>query len=293
MEDWDVFRYLLAIERHGGLSGAARALGVTHATVSRQLDRAEARLGAKLFDRFPSGLTATPAGVAAVARAEAIEGELIALDLTLTPENEGPLSITMPPLMMRTHLAADFRDFARAHPQITLSILSDNRVFDLHRREADLAIRVSRDPAESLWGRKLAEQRTGYFAAPAFIDTHRAALEGSGDAVPLIGFTAWRSPMPAELAEALPGAEVVAVCDDMLAALNLAEAGLGVVRAPMFVGATAPGLQRIETLPRRDYAPIWLLTHPDLRRTPKVRMAMRFLAERFAQAARLYMGEGT
>ena len=55
MSDWDVFRYVLAIQRHGGLSGAARALGVNHATVSRQLDRAEKQIGAKLFDRFQSG----------------------------------------------------------------------------------------------------------------------------------------------------------------------------------------------------------------------------------------------
>ena len=290
MQDWDVFRYLLAIHRHGGLSGAARALGVTHTTVSRQLDRAEARLGAKLFDRLPSGLIATDAGAAAVARAEKIEAELVRLDLALTPEDEGALAITLPPLLTFTHVANDLRDFAQANPRISLSILSDNRVFDLHRREADLAIRVTRNPAESLWGRKLTDQRVGFFAAPELIDAYAGALSGAGDPVPVISFTGWKTPILAEMQEALPGAFVAVTCDDMPAALGLATAGMGVLRTSLCIGRTAPGLNLIESLPQSYYAPIWLLTHPDLRRTPKVRRAMQFLVERYALAAPLYMG---
>ena len=290
MQDWDVFRYLLAIHRHGGLSGAARALGVTHATVSRQLDRAEARLGAKLFDRMPAGLTATDAGAAAAAHAEAMEAELIALDLALTPEEVGPLAITMPPLLAITHLAADLRDFARANPRIVLSVLSDNRVFDLHRREADLAIRVTRSPAESLWGRKLTEQRVGFFAAPELINAYTAALSGSGEPIPLISFTAWKTPVLTEIQQVLPGAYSAVTCDDMPAALGLAAVGMGIVRTPLCIGAAAPGLELIEGLPQRFSAPIWALTHPDLRRTLKVRRAMAFLAERYAQAAPRYLG---
>lgn len=289
MKDWDVFRYLLAISRHGGLSGAARALGVTHATVSRQLDRAEAQLGAKLFDRFQSGLTATDAGDAAVARAEAIEAELLALDLSLTEEHSGPLSITSPPLMMRGHMAGDLRDFAEANPKIELSVLSDNRVFDLHRREADLALRVTRTPAESLWGRKVATQRAGYFATADFERRYQAPLSGSGDAVPVISFTAWPKPLPSDLAEPLPGAYVATVCDDMLAALCLAEAGAALVRAPFHVANATRRLRLVASLPLSEYAPIWILTHPDLRRTPKVRKAMEFLGERFAKAAATYV----
>ncbi len=290
MQDWDIFRYLLAIQRHGGLSGAARALGVTHSTVSRQLDRAETLLAAKLFDRFQTGLTPTQAGQAAVARAEAIEADLISLNLELTPEDAGPLAITVPPLLMTTHLAADLRDFARDNPQIELSVLSDNRVLDLHRREADLAIRITRTPAESLWGRKLVDQRTGFFAAPEFATAHATALAGSDDPAPIISFTAWTQPILPEIAQALPGAHIAAVCDDMPAALGLAASGMAMVRAPFFAGNATPGLELVPTLPRSDYMPIWILTHPDLRRTLKVRRAMRFLSERFESAAQTYLG---
>ncbi|MEM7177827.1 MAG: LysR family transcriptional regulator [Pseudomonadota bacterium] len=288
MQDWDIFRYILAIRRHGGLSGAARALDVTHATVSRKLARAEAQLATKLFHRLPGGLTPTPAGEAAIARAEAAEAEFIALDLSLAGAEAGPLTITVPPLLMRGHLARDLHSFVADNPGVDLAILSDNRIYDLHRREADIAIRVSRQPAESLWGRKVADQRAGYFATQAFIDAHRPALEGGGGPVPVVRFTAWTTPVPPELSQCLPGAYSAAVSDDMPSAIELVKAGFGLTRIPLFAARAEPALCRIETLPLPAYSPIWMLTHPDLRHAPLVRQAMQFLAQRFQQAAATY-----
>lgn len=289
MRDWDVFRYLLAIHRHGGLSGAARALGVTHATVSRQLNRAETALGAKLFDRMPAGLSATAAGQVAIARAEAAEAELAALDLGLMDENRGAVCVTAPPLMMRAHLADDLFAFRAAHPGIRLTVLADNRVFNLHRREADVAIRVSRHPSESLWGRKVADQRAGYFATKAFLAHHAAAFSGGGGAVPVVSFSAWRDPVPAELLPHLPGAQSAVMSDDMLAGLELVKAGFGLTRVPFFIARTEPDLLLIDTLPMPSYAPVWMLTHPDMRRAPIVQLVMRFLGQRFIAATQSYL----
>lgn len=289
MQDWDVLRYVLAIARHGGLSGAARALNTTHATVSRQLARAEESLGHALFLRAPSGLTPTEAGKAAVARAKAVEDELIALDRALAGRESGPLAITVPPIMMRTHLAADLRDLSVATPGLALSILSDNRVFNLHRREADVAIRVTASPDENLWGRKIADQRAGYFATPDFIDRHRDALDGASGRVPVVGFTAWRYEVPVALKKHLPGAYRATTSDDLFTGIELVKAGFGLTRMPFFAARTEPVLQWIEQLPVPDYRPVWLLTHPDLRHAPNVQLAMRFLAERFARMADTYV----
>lgn len=290
MQDWDVFRYVLAIQRHGGLSGAARELGVTHATVSRQLARAEEMLGAKLFDRMPSGLTATAAGRAALARAEAAEAELIALDLSLMDQDKGALRITVPPLMMRAHLASDIRDFNEAYPGIELMIRADNRVFNLHRREADIAIRVSRKPAESLWGRKVADQQAGYFVSNSFLARHGPALDRKV-ALPVISFDRWSEPIPKDVAANFPHAYVAASCDDMMAGLELVKAGLGLTRVPFFIARHEPDLVLLDALPITGYGPVWLLTHPDLRRTPIVQLAMRFLSDRFKAAGGIYLSE--
>lgn len=289
MDDWDPLRYVLAIDRHGGLSGAARALGVTHATVSRNLAKAEAALGQRLFDRLPGGLTPTDAGRAAAARAAAMEAEVAGLGLSLAGREEGPLAITAPPLMLRGHLAADLAALAAAHPAMRLSVLSDNRVLDLHRREADIAVRVARAPAESLWGRRVASQRAGYFATAEVIAAHGPALAGAGGPAPLISFAGWPAPTPRDLALRLKDVRVAAVCDDMPAAIELARAGLGLVRLPFAAARAEPALRLVETLPTLDYAPVWLLTHPDLRRAPLVRLAMTFLADGFAAASADYL----
>lgn len=287
MNDWDSLRYVLAVHRSGGLSGAARALGVNHATVSRQLDRAEAELGQKLFERLASGLVATEAGERTAEHAGRIEAEMMALDLHLAARGEdaGEIAVTVSPLMVTNELARDFCDFKALHPNTDLRVLGDNRVLNLHRREADVAIRVTGTPAESLWGRKVAEQRSGVFCAQDF------AAPEEGLKMPVIAFTAWQEVLPAEITARFPEIEIVATCDDMVAAMALVRAGLGVTRMPCFLG-DGQGFRRLPGQALQPYPPVWLLTHPDLRKTPRIRRFMAFVAERFSARAGLYDGRG-
>lgn len=134
----------MAIARAGGLSGAARELDVTHATISRQLARAEDRSGVLLFDRMPTGLQPTAAGEEAIATATDVEKHMLDLDRRLAGSDGrllGPLSVTIPPLIISLALAGDLAGFAKEYPEIDLSILGDNAVLNLNRREADIAIR--------------------------------------------------------------------------------------------------------------------------------------------------------
>ncbi|MCV2880827.1 LysR family transcriptional regulator [Actibacterium sp. XHP0104] len=292
MQDWDGLRYVLAVTREGGLSGAARALGVTHATVSRQVARAEQAAGTPFFTRLATGLVPTEAGAEAAARAARIEAEILALDLALAARDDratGDLTVTVPPLLMLSGLAEDLTEFRQMFPGISLSVLGGNAPLNLHRREADIAIRVARDPTDSLWGRVIARQRAGWFATPGFLRDHSAAM-ASGGAVPVVSFTAYSDPLPPSLVQHLPGAEVVVVSDDMVGAAALARAGMGLVRMPWFLGEGDPDLVPVPGVPLIDYMPIWVLTHPDLRRLPRVVEFMRFVAGRFAGRADRYYG---
>lgn len=295
MQDWDQLRYVLAIAREGGLSGAARALGVNHATVSRQLARAEEAAGLALFTRLATGLEPTEAGAEAARRAEAVEAEILALDLSLAARNEGeegPLLVTAPPLVVAAGLAQDITDFKAEFPGVEVTLSGENTIANLHRREADVAIRVSREPAESLWGRVITQQRAGWFGAPELIADLAPVWAGEPGRVPVISFTAYEQPVPPSLSRHLPGAETVITCDDMVSAVALARAGMGILRAPHFLGAREPGLVRVPGLELVEYMPIWALTHPDLRRVGRVAQFMRFVGARFGARAALYLGEG-
>ncbi|WP_068110292.1 LysR family transcriptional regulator [Tropicimonas marinistellae] len=291
MLDWNDLRLILEIARAGSLSGAARKMGVNHATVSRQLQRLETSSARRFFERMPDGMIPTADGEVAVARAETMEAEVLALDLDLTARapGSGVLRVTVPPLMADAAFARDIALWRDTHPNVDLHLLGDNRILDLHRREADVAIRIQRHPSESLWGRKVANQRAGYYATPAFVERHAAALAGDGP-LPLVGFTAWDRPIAPSILERFPNTVLAALCDDMIAARSLVREGIAFTRMPHFIGGTDPALVRLPGTEMSSYAPIWVLTHPDLRRAPLVAGFLRFIAERFSGRAAYYAG---
>jgi Transcriptional regulator len=295
MTDWDSLRYILAVAREGGLSGAARILGVNHATVSRQLAKAEDAAGVRFFTRLASGLQPTEAGQVAIAHAEEVEARMVALDMALAARDEteeGELKITIPPLMAEDHFAEDIKEFKALHPGIDIHLLGATEVLNLHRREADVAIRVTQSPEESLWGRMVTPQRAGWFASKAFIEQYRPTIERQDTETPLpyIAFSTWVNSAPAGLFSDLPPARAALKTDDMVSAMSLARQGMGMVRTSHLLGSCDPHLERVPGLPLSDHTPIWVLTHPDLRHVPRVTEFMRFIAGRFTARRALYMG---
>ena len=197
--DWDTFRLVLAIDRFGGISGAAKSLGVTHATVSRRLARAESKANMLFFDRLPAGLRLTKVGAAVLAQAEDMEPGLDRLDRTLLSTETGlagPLRVTLPPLLLIGDLAATIARFSKMHPEIELNFVGDNHLLNLHQREADVAIRVTHKPPETLWGRKVTEQSAGFYAGTDWLVENRVSKDVPSFELPLISFSSWASPVP-------------------------------------------------------------------------------------------------
>jgi DNA-binding transcriptional LysR family regulator len=150
MDNWDEVRTALNVARFGTVSGAAKVLGVHHATVIRHIDALEERLGVKLFQRHPRGYSATEAGkdlyrVAQTAQEQFAkfasrargQGDSVSGELVVTT-----LSVLTPKLIPM------FANFLDAYPDINLRFLSDERVFKLEYGEAHLAIRLGKMPDE-------------------------------------------------------------------------------------------------------------------------------------------------
>jgi DNA-binding transcriptional LysR family regulator len=157
--DWNDLRLVLAVAREGSLSGAARALGVTHSTVFRRLGTIEGTIGTRLFERFRDGYAPTSAGEIAAASATRLEHEVLALERKLSGQDlrpSGPVRITttdtLGAVLMR-HLPA----MRAAHPEIQPEIVISNAMANLTRREAEIAIRPTPAPSELLVGRRIAD----------------------------------------------------------------------------------------------------------------------------------------
>lgn len=295
MENWDDLKFVLAVARAGGLSGAARKLGVNHSTVSRRLSALETALGTRLFERLPGGLVPTTAGTEAVEAARKIETELFALDTRITAQDaelEGPLRVTAAQLIFQVQLAEIIARFAERHPQIELSMIAANEVLSLQRREADVAVRVTDRPDDTLFGRRATGQSRTFYASKTYLRTHDEALSKTSDPAEIacVTFKWWDQGPPKEIRERFPNARTSVVCDDMIALHAAVRAGLGIGRLPCFLGDPDPELDRVPGFELGRYLDIWILTHPDLKHVERIRRFMRFAADEFKANTGFYLG---
>lgn len=283
METWDDLRFVAAIARSGSLSGAARVLGVHHATVFRRLGAIEERMGVRLFDRLPKGYAPTPAGQEVAEAANRMEDDVSALhrrvagrDLRLTGTVRLATVDSLATLVLPRHLAA----FRAAHPGIAVELVVSAGLASLSKREADVALRATAEPPDALIGRRLATIVHGVFGTAAL-----AAMAASDPAA-----TPWialddglAGTMAARWIRKHVAAERIVLRANNLSVLGaLAEAGVGLTVLPCFMARAWPGLVPVgPPLVGWDTA-LWLLTHEDLRTTARVRALLDFLASAFA-----------
>lgn len=260
---WDDLRTVLLLVRHGSLAGAASALGVNYTTVARRVRRAEAASQQRLFERLADGYHPTDAAHLIARHAEEMERAEHSMMRQLRGAEtglSGLLTITAPQLLIASFLAPVIDDFTTAHPDVQLRVLATNQLLDLTRREADLAIRISRDPGDTLKGLRLLEQHSASFAnanwAAQIADDPQAMIDW-------IVYDAYPDP-PKGRDRRYPNHRVRLRLDDMVAMIGAAQAGLGVVRVPMFLGRAMNGLQQVPVLPPQPYPEIWVVSHPDV-----------------------------
>lgn len=292
MTDWDDLRVTLAIAENGTLSGAATRLGISHPTLSRRLRAMERRLGTRLFDRAPSGLRLTPAGEEMRALAAQLRDDIAQLEQRIANRDNGatgPVRLTAPDAVSEFLLPSILAEVCAENPGLTLDLVVANQVVSLAYRDADIALRVTNKPAESLRGRRVGTVAMAIYGLSS-LPIEDAAATPSG--VPWIGFDA-------TLACSGPGlwvARNVAESDIRFRANTLpgaaqaVRAGMGYGVLPCFVAASMPELVRVgEPLPELA-VPLWLLVHSELARVPRIRRATQALAAKLEEAAPLLSG---
>lgn len=267
---WDDLRTVLALVRHGSLAGAGGALGVNYTTVARRIRRAEDALGLPLFERLADGYTPTEMAhliAEHAAQMEQAEHALMRRMKGAETQLSGPLVITASQLLIANFLTPVLDQFTATYPAVELRILATNDLLDLSRREADLAVRISRTPGDELTGLRLLSQDTASFASPDWAariaqDPHAMIDWVVYDATPDV---------PKGISPDYPNTQVRFRFDDMVALIGAAQAGLGVLRMPMFLGRTISGLEQVPVLPPRSYPDIWVVGHPDVWPSAKAR----------------------
>ncbi|MEC9432567.1 MAG: LysR family transcriptional regulator [Pseudomonadota bacterium] len=281
--DWEDLRHFLALADAGGLSAAARRLGVDHSTVARRVAALEAALGVALLDRAPRAVALTAAGarIAELARPAEAAAQAVRRAAAGAPAGlVGPVRISAPPAYATAVLAPRLGGFVARHPGVALTLAGEVSAADLARRDADIALRMSRPSRPGLAARRVAPLDFALYAAPDHpTDPADWAFISWDDARAEIPQHAW-------LEAARDGRPVALRTNDASSQAAAAQAGLGAALLPVFLAARLPGLVRLPwdgPLPRRD---LWLAVHEDLRAVPRIRAALDFLARLARRVAR-------
>lgn len=285
--DWDDLRIFLAVARAEGLSGAGRRLGVDAATVGRRIARLEAATGARLFAKSPQGYALTDQGARLLPHAEAAEAALDAGAEALggaTGTLTGQLRIGAPDGCANYLLPQVCAALCDAHPGLDIQIVALPRVFNLSKREADLAVTVSPPKAGRLTVQRLTDYRLHLAADSAWLDARppmrsRADLNGHRiiGYIPDLIFDSELDYL-AETGAGAPGLASNSVPVQLMALR--AGAGVGIVHD--FALPFAPGLRRILTDEIHLTRSFWLVRHADDRRSDR----MNRLAEELGQGLR-------
>lgn len=279
--DWNDLSLVLAICRTGTLSGAAKTLGVNHSTVFRRINAIEQDLDVRLFDRQPNGYVMTEAGEAVQRSAEQIDAQvhdltrqLVGRDLRL----EGHVRVTSPEGIAIRVLTPMLCDFCGEHPGIRIDLVTTSNPLHLSRREADIAVRVTRKPPENLIGRRVCNFRFALYASRAYLKRYRdTELEDH------------RWILTEENFEQLPpslwkkrdrkAARIAFTSNNVMVTLAATKQGHGVAPLPCFLGDAERGLVRVSEPLEELTMGLWILAHPDLRATARVKALMRYLVD--------------
>lgn len=282
---WDEIRTAYHVARMGTVSGAADALGVHHATVIRHIDALEARLGTKLFQRHPRGYTATEPGLELLKVAQMTEDQFAHLAARITgatSEVAGELVVTSLPGLTDLVLPTLGRLQAE-YPGLRVRYVSDARLFRLEYGEAHVAIRAGGRPQEpDNVVQPLCTYFMGLYASQAYIDRHGLPkdeddLKGHRFIGPVEPDS--RAPFMVWLRDRVDEDAIVFRSNELGAMRDAVGAGVGLGFLSLLSARTDPGL--IEVLPHRAEwdSTLWLVTHVDLHRTPRVQSFVKALRE--------------
>ena len=287
--DWNQARAFLATAEEGSLSAAARALGQTQPTLSRQVAALEQELGVTLFERVGRSLSLTQSGVELLDHFRAMGDAATRISLAASGQSqaiEGQVTITATNMMATYHLPAMLKRIREVAPGIEIEIVASNEVRDLTRREADIAIRHGRPKQPDLIAKLVHETTAHLYASTEFLDRYsRPQTAADLSDADFIGFEHAELLLPYlnPLGLSLTRDNFKLVSASGTVVMELVKQGLGIGVFTKEDAALAPNLEL--ALPQLEPFPIptWLATHRELHTSRRIRLVFDLLAEAFAQ----------
>ena len=278
---WDDLKYFLAFARTGSLLAAAKALGVNQSTVQRRISELERRLGRKLVTRHLTGYRLTELGEALSPSAHRVEEAVMTFARDLAARDmglSGALRVTTQEGFARRLIQSQLIDaFQARYPGLRVELMISDRVFDLSKGEADVAIRTGTSQDDALVERKIGDAPWAVYASSSYIERHGAPKcveDINNHSIVTCAPCAADDPVVRWLRAYAPRARTAVQCDSSSGLMQAVKSGAGL--APMMVYHEDNDLIRV--IDAIDLVtPFYLLMHRDMRHTPRVRAFADFV----------------
>ncbi len=282
--DWNRARAFLVTAEEGSFSAAARALGTTQPTVGRQIAALEEELSVTLFERVGTSLALTRSGIDLVEHVRAMHEAATRVSLAATGQSSsivGSVCITASEAISAYLLPPIVARLRREHPGIELELVASNKARDLHRREADIAVRNFRVSQPDLIAQKLRDSHAHMYAAPSYLERAKIASPRDLSRAELFAFD--RTDIMIDGLRTL-GVEVTReqfpiVTENHLVQWELCKQGVGICIMMEEIGDAEPRVRRVLPSLAPLPIPMWLVCHRELRTSRRIRLVYDLLAE--------------
>jgi len=286
--DWDIFRYVIAVADSGSAVAAAEKLGVNGSTVLRRISKFEEQRGIRLFDRLASGYTPTMECEALIKTAREIQESIAIIDLGIAGQDlrfKGQLTVTVTDTLLEAVVSDIIMEFCQENPQIKIDIAVTNDRLNLTKRDADVAIRASKNPPEHLIGVRVSPLSFAIYGARTVFDT-KSTKRNLQDLLdqPWIGTAGFiaESPVKQWMEKHVPPESVVVTTDTFPGMRScLRKGGVGVM--PCCIGEGDDKLIKLLPAIKEVETSLWVLTHPDVQKSAKVKAFSRHVSKRLRE----------
>ncbi len=283
--DWNQLRAFLETAETGSLTAAARKLGLTQPTLSRNVSAIEQALGVTLFERTSQAMVLTDAGLSLLEHARAMGTAAQELVLSASGQSQavdGLVSISATDAVATWLLPPVLRHLREVMPGISLEVVTSNALSDLRRREADIAIRHVRPDQPDLIGRLLYESSAGFYASDEWVARNghpQTAQQAQG--LDFIGADRGDRYLAYLVQHGLPlsAAQFRVLSENTVTAWMLVQQGLGIGVMMDEVARRTTGVVRVLDEVAAVRFPVWLVTHRELRTAKRIRMVFDALAQ--------------
>jgi len=275
--DWDDYRVFLAIARHGTLSGAARALGLSQPTVGRRLQALETALAHPLFQRTSDGYVLTSEGHSILAGIQEMEEQATAVQRRLAGDSqlEGLVRVSTTEWFGAHLLAPAFAALRLDYPGLIIELITETRLISLARREADIGFRFREFEDPDIVQVRVADVAFGVYASQTYLQRHSDVGAGAGHSLITMDTNFDQLADVAWLIQRLPQATAGLRANSRDVQARLCAAGGGIAVLPDCVGDATAGLVRLDLQQAPPGRTVWAGYHKDLKRSPRVRTVLQ------------------